>query len=255
MPLELCAEEVSLLKEKGWGTLMPPTPSMLLAWQKTTGQVQRHRKRPWDYDSEYDSDEYFGSTSEEEDREKQDSSAKLAWQTALAKGSHFEIPLLADNVRIDEQNSIQNNENKLSCSVEGIENNGKETSETSSEGVDWKFPSTVEERHRYIVFRDLHRRGLRLTAGSKFGADYLIYPGDPSIYHAQFCVRLWSSDKPLLPALFASACRGSFQARKHLLIASLEKQESEMNPSKEDGYMSEDVKVLYTTAGPIDGFG
>ena len=61
----------------------------------------------------------------------------------------------------------------------------------------------------------------RLTGGSKFGADYLVYPGDPSLYHAQFCVRLLPYEQPILPAMLASATRGSHQARKHLLIASV----------------------------------
>lgn len=62
----------------------------------------------------------------------------------------------------------------------------------------------------------------RLTAGSKFGADFLAYPGDPSLYHGQFCVRVAPYHGPLLPALLAAACRGSHAARKHLLLASVE---------------------------------
>lgn len=78
-----------------------------------------------------------------------------------------------------------------------------------------------------------------MTGGSKFGADYLVYPGDPTLFHAQFCVRLLDYTEPLLPALLAAACRASHQARKHLLVASLL-----------DG-----GKVAYTTFGPVDGFG
>lgn len=78
-----------------------------------------------------------------------------------------------------------------------------------------------------------------MTGGSKFGADYLVYPGDPTLYHAQFCVRLVEWDAALLPALLACACRGSHQARKHLLLASL----------------LPDGSVAYTTIGPVDGFG
>lgn len=79
----------------------------------------------------------------------------------------------------------------------------------------------------------------RITGGSKFGADYLVYPGDPTLYHAQFCVRLCDYHTPILPALLASACRGSHQARKHLLLASLEAS----------------GEVVYTTIGPVEGFG
>lgn len=62
----------------------------------------------------------------------------------------------------------------------------------------------------------------RITGGSKFGSDFLLYPGDPTLFHAQFCVRLLPLRAPLLPPLLAAACRGSHQARKHLLLASVE---------------------------------
>lgn len=51
----------------------------------------------------------------------------------------------------------------------------------------------------------------RLTGGSKFGADYLVYPGDPTLYHAQFCVRLMPYRQPITPSMMASATRGSHQ--------------------------------------------
>lgn len=71
-------------------------------------------------------------------------------------------------------------------------------------------------------------RSFRLTGGSKFGADFLLYPGDPTLYHAQFCVRLLPFRQPILPAMLASATRGSHQARKHLLVASVVMGEAEV---------------------------
>ena len=95
----------------------------------------------------------------------------------------------------------------------------------------------------------MHQRGFRITGGSKFGADFLLYPGDPSLYHAQFCVRLMPRGAPILPALLASACRGSFQARKHLLIASV------IEPGEITDQKGSNPKVQYMTFGPVDGFG
>lgn len=47
-------------------------------------------------------------------------------------------------------------------------------------------PLTGElERVRYAAFRDLWRRGFFLTAGDKFGGDFLAYPGDPGAFRAQ----------------------------------------------------------------------
>lgn len=43
---------------------------------------------------------------------------------------------------------------------------------------------------RMAVFEDLYRLGYYITAGTKFGSDFLAYGGDPVDYHAQYCVRL-----------------------------------------------------------------
>ncbi|XP_033161356.1 probable tRNA-splicing endonuclease subunit tsp-4 [Drosophila mauritiana] len=41
---------------------------------------------------------------------------------------------------------------------------------------------------KYRVFKDLWRRGKYVTSGDAFGADFLVYPGDPMIYHASHIV-------------------------------------------------------------------
>ncbi|XP_059158947.1 tRNA-splicing endonuclease subunit Sen34-like [Physella acuta] len=51
---------------------------------------------------------------------------------------------------------------------------------------DWKFPMTERERLRYCVFKDLWEKGFYLTSGSKFGGDFLVYPGDPARYHSHY---------------------------------------------------------------------
>ena len=64
-----------------------------------------------------------------------------------------------------------------------------------------------------------------LTDGAKFGGDYLAYPGDPFVYHAQFVVRVLppSDDEggssTLRPTLLKAWARGVHGARKHLLLA------------------------------------
>ena len=60
-----------------------------------------------------------------------------------------------------------------------------------------------------------------ITDGAKFGADYLLYPGDPLLFHAQFTVRILEHDTVIKPALLAGSARGSHAARKHLLLASV----------------------------------
>lgn len=69
------------------------------------------------------------------------------------------------------------------------------------------------------IFSDLHSMGYYITDGAKFGADHLLYPGDPLLFHAQFTVRILKHDTPIKPALLAGSARGSHSARKHLLLA------------------------------------
>ncbi|XP_059805392.1 tRNA-splicing endonuclease subunit Sen34 isoform X1 [Hypanus sabinus] len=51
---------------------------------------------------------------------------------------------------------------------------------------DWPYPGLECHQLRYAVFRDLRARGYHLTAGGKFGGDFLVYPGDPLRFHAHF---------------------------------------------------------------------
>lgn len=62
-----------------------------------------------------------------------------------------------------------------------------------------------------------------MTGGAKFGGDWLAYPGDPFVYHAQFVVRVVEMDETIKPLFFASAAREAHSARKHLLYAFSEK--------------------------------
>eukprot|EP00741_Cyanophora_paradoxa_P009352 tig00000144_g9060.t1 len=39
---------------------------------------------------------------------------------------------------------------------------------------------------RWAVYSDLRDRGYALTPGTKFGGDFLVYPGEPSLCHASF---------------------------------------------------------------------
>lgn len=110
----------------------------------------------------------------------------------------------------------------------------------------WTYPRTASERRRYAVFADLHRRGLTLTAGIKFGADYLAYPGDPMAYHACFTVRVCGEAEGLQPLALGAATRLSHAARKNLVLATAVSGERERDGGTEAGVM----RVSYITVTP-----
>ncbi|KAG6897290.1 hypothetical protein C0992_002732 [Termitomyces sp. T32_za158] len=48
---------------------------------------------------------------------------------------------------------------------------------TAKEAGIWDYPSTLQERARCGVFRNLWEQGYFMGGGIKFGGDYLVYPG------------------------------------------------------------------------------
>lgn len=59
-----------------------------------------------------------------------------------------------------------------------------ETLDAAREAGVWTYPSTVIERAKCAVFRDLIEKGYFIGGGIKFGGDWLVYPG------ALLCVAL-----------------------------------------------------------------
>ena len=84
---------------------------------------------------------------------------------------------------------------------------------TAVQPAEWGYPRTPAEAVRYRVFADLHARGYTMTSGAKFGGDYLAYPGDPLLYHAQYTVRCLHGSTPLHPLALAAAARMAHAAR------------------------------------------
>jgi tRNA-splicing endonuclease subunit Sen34 len=164
------------------------------------------------YDDSDDSSSSSSSSDDDDDDDPEKAEAKKrTWQYALAHGTEFVIP----------------NE----CG------SGEEARQWD---CPWDYPQTEMERWRCRIFTDLKRKKYCITAGSKFGCDYLLYPGDPTLFHAQFCVNVIPIDEPFVMSCLSASCRGSFQARKHLLHASVD---------------AETDRIVYTTFGQLGGFG
>lgn len=75
-----------------------------------------------------------------------------------------------------------------------------------------------------------------ISGGSKFGALWLLYPGDPSLYHAQYTVRVVPPSTPLDIVLLAAAQRSSHAARKHMVVAVPGAQVSYLTLAPEAGF-------------------
>ncbi|KAH9056673.1 tRNA-intron endonuclease catalytic domain-like protein [Lactarius vividus] len=94
-----------------------------------------------------------------------------------------------------------------------------ETLDAAREAGVWMYPATEEERARCEVFRDLWEKGYYLGGGSKFGGDWLVYPGDPLRYHSHFVATVQTSPSaPLRPMeIVAHGRLGTATKKAHLL--------------------------------------
>lgn len=62
----------------------------------------------------------------------------------------------------------------------------------------WVYPETDEQRRRYLVFKDLHDKGYFMTAGDRFGCDFLAYKDDPLIVHSEWMVFVVDYSKEII---------------------------------------------------------
>ena len=88
------------------------------------------------------------------------------------------------------------------------------------------FPETKEEKLRFLIFKDLWKKGYYVTLGSKFGGDFLIYGGDPLNYHAQFIVLCLEFDEFFQTHKIASLGRLGNSVKKDILLSTYNSKEN-----------------------------
>ena len=87
------------------------------------------------------------------------------------------------------------------------------------EEIEWNFPLSLEDKSRYTVFYDLWEKGFYITNGSKFGSNYLLYPGDPSNYHSHYIVKVILSTDHITPCQLISYGRLASTVKKTFVLA------------------------------------
>ncbi|KAI0086611.1 hypothetical protein BDY19DRAFT_894376 [Irpex rosettiformis] len=83
----------------------------------------------------------------------------------------------------------------------------------------WSYPSTPFEASKCAVFLDLWEKGHYMGGGIRFGADFLVYPGDPLRYHSHFAASVIESPiasiRPM--EIVAHGRLGTATKKSHLL--------------------------------------
>lgn len=81
--------------------------------------------------------------------------------------------------------------------------------------------NSPEAELRYQVFRELWDQGNYIGGASNFGADFLVYRGDPSAYHAYACIKCLPVGSRVTAADLVRYCRISNTIKKNFVFASL----------------------------------
>ncbi|XP_043937576.1 tRNA-splicing endonuclease subunit Sen34 isoform X2 [Protopterus annectens] len=86
----------------------------------------------------------------------------------------------------------------------------------------WPYPGQQNHETRYRVLRDLWNKGYYISAGNKFGGDFLVYPGDPLRFHAHY-IAVCCPYKKRIPvySLIAMGRLGT-NVKKTLLLCSVD---------------------------------
>ncbi|EZA48854.1 hypothetical protein DMN91_005372 [Ooceraea biroi] len=129
-----------------------------------------------------------------------------------------------DNIEINTQDLLEEELAKLPklCKNEALVQTHTAypwNSTDSMKTVEWKYPVTSNQQLKYKVYKDLWERNYYITSGEKFGGDFLVYPGDPIMFHSQFIVLCKSKDEELSITELIAQCRVSCHVRKTLVFA------------------------------------
>lgn len=89
-------------------------------------------------------------------------------------------------------------------------------------GIEVLKPSILEGegKIKFNIFKDLWKQGYHITNGSKFGSQYLLYPGDPVKFHATYMVQcVYDQTVPYSPANLVAFGRLSVAVNKLVVLA------------------------------------
>lgn len=223
LPLQLLPEEGRLLAELGAARLEP---------EPETGRPEAGAKRPRSRGPEVgeEGQDRDGPEVGAEGADVESKRPRLCGTTAGAEGVETEGPEVDNEGQEADTEEPEVKPEGLEAERPEVEGKGPETErpEVGTEGpevradrpeVEAEGPEAEAHRERrFRVYRDLWGRGLHLTAGGKFGGDFLVYPGPPPLFHAAAVALCPRSSTPLPLGALLSAARLGTAARKSLLL-------------------------------------
>ncbi|GAA5848584.1 hypothetical protein JCM8547_004561 [Rhodosporidiobolus lusitaniae] len=100
------------------------------------------------------------------------------------------------------------------------------TLDAAREAGVWTYPLNTLQEARCRVVEDLWRRGYYMGGGLRFGADFLVYPGDPLRYHSHFNLTVLSTpETTIMPLDLVAYGRLATAVKKAHLLACWDEKE------------------------------
>ncbi|KAJ8020173.1 tRNA-splicing endonuclease subunit Sen34 [Holothuria leucospilota] len=91
--------------------------------------------------------------------------------------------------------------------------------------TDWPFPSTDQEKLRAAVFMHFWEQGYYLTSGLKFGGDFLVYKGNPLLFHSTYIAICIPYEESMLTQTLVTYGRLGPIVKKTVVLCSLNENE------------------------------
>eukprot|EP00048_Salpingoeca_helianthica_P003022 m.63008 g.63008 ORF g.63008 m.63008 type:complete len:337 (+) comp12444_c0_seq3:3-1013(+) len=88
--------------------------------------------------------------------------------------------------------------------------------------VAWLYPTTEAELLRFRVYEHLWHQGYFVTTATKFGGDFLVYPGDPHRFHSHYVAVIVPWSHMLSPLQLITLGRLGTVVKKSPLLCSVD---------------------------------
>lgn len=221
LPLQLLPEETTMLLEKGVCLLVKPKENLL---EPTPEQVKEHEQLRLDlYKEQIElfKDERRKEMMHNLHQIKEGKRKKLKEEMERKKEAGEKVNETDLDVEID-IDAIQIPPVAQKNSLIQLYTESPYNEALDECGSKWCYPYNDKEATRYKVFKDLWMKGNFLTSGSKFGGDFLVYPGDPARFHS-FYIAVCRPYKQEISMLdFISLARMGSNVRKTVILCSVD---------------------------------
>nr|XP_021181616.2 tRNA-splicing endonuclease subunit Sen34 [Helicoverpa armigera] len=214
LPMALTSEEAALLVEKGVCELFE-LPNL------TTKPTEEEKQRIKDLEQNVlaEQTEALKKRKIEQLSQKIDIIIAGKRQKLLSKG--------VTDIQLDKQTLLQEEISKLpklapAHVLTHLPTEHYIATEKKIVNIDVLHPSVVEGKGaiKYKIFKNLWEKHYHITNGSKFGCDYLLYPGDPVRFHATYMVRcIYDHTATISPAQLVAFGRLSVAVNKLAVLA------------------------------------